>query len=47
MTATADLPNKNIKTFTEKLSFVDADKSIIIDSEDDDKINLIPMSLMK
>jgi hypothetical protein len=34
MTATADLPNKNIKAFTEKFSFADADKTIVVDSED-------------
>lgn len=46
MTATADLPNKNIKDFAEKLSFVAADKSIIIDSEDGDKLKLIAKTLM-
>lgn len=47
MTATADLPNKNIKNFTEKFSFAAWDKSIIIDSEDWDKIKLIAKTLMK
>lgn len=47
MTATADLPNKNIKLFTEKFSFAAWDKSIIIDSEDWDKIKLIAKTLMK
>jgi len=47
MTATADLPNKNIKDFTEKLSFAAGDKWFIIDSEDGDKLKLIPKTLMK
>lgn len=47
MTATADLPNKKIQDFTEKLSFVDGDMSIIIDSEDGNKLKKINKTLMK
>jgi hypothetical protein len=47
MTATADLPNKNILDFTAKTSFVSWDKSLIIDSEDWNKLKLISYDFLK
>lgn len=47
MTATADLPNKDIQNFTEKLTFVTNDMAPIIDSEDWNKVKLIKKALMK
>jgi hypothetical protein len=47
MTATADLPNKKLVDFTEKLSFVDGDMSFILDSEDSYILKKINKTLMK
>lgn len=47
MTATADLPNKKLVDFTEKLSFVDGDMSLILDSEDSYILKKINKTLMK
>ena len=46
MTATADLPNKEIADFTEKLSFVSWDMWFILDSEDSFILKKINKTLM-